>query len=77
MVVVASFSKVCVFSERDPSTRQRYHYNIIVLKSFYFGDRLQNLSFLIVFVWVRGENAKKSLRFERKRYENVFVLKPQ
>ena len=35
MVVVASFSKVCVFSETDPSTRQRYHYDI-VFKSFHF-----------------------------------------
>ena len=26
-------SKVCVFSEYDPSTRQRYHYNNIVFKS--------------------------------------------
>ena len=32
MVVVASFSKVCVFSENDPSTRERYHYDKIVFK---------------------------------------------
>ena len=38
------FSKVCVFSENDPSTRQGYHYNNIVLKSFHFGDRFQKLS---------------------------------
>ena len=25
MVVVASFSKVCVVSENDPSAQQRYH----------------------------------------------------
>ena len=36
MVIVASFSKVCVFSENGPSTRQRYHYNNIVIKSFHF-----------------------------------------
>ena len=32
-----------VFSENDPSTRQRYHYKI-VFKSFHFGDRFQKLS---------------------------------
>ena len=48
VVVVASFSKVCVFSENDPSTRQRqYHYNNIVFKSFHFGDRFQKLSFSV------------------------------
>ena len=48
MVFVASFSKVSVFSEvfrkNDPSTRQLYHYNTTVLKSFHFGDRFQKLS---------------------------------
>ena len=45
MVVVAPFSNVCIFSEKDPSTLQRYHYNSIVLKSFHFGGRFQKLSF--------------------------------
>ena len=31
-VVVTSISKVCAFSENDPSTRQRYHCNNIVFK---------------------------------------------
>ena len=35
---VASFSKVCILSENDPSTRQRYHYNNIVFKSFHIED---------------------------------------
>ena len=47
MVVVASFPKVCVFSENDPSTGQRYHYKNIVFKSFHFGDRFQKLSFSV------------------------------
>ena len=42
MVVVASFSKVFVFSENDLSTQQQYHYTNIVFKSFPFGDRFQN-----------------------------------
>ena len=46
MVVVSSFSKVCVFSENDPSTQQRYHDNNIT-KSFHFGDRFQKLSFSV------------------------------
>ena len=42
-----SFSKVCVFSENDPSTRQRYHYNNIIFESFHFGNSFQKLSFLV------------------------------
>ena len=49
MVVVASFSKVCVFSENDPSARQRYHNNI-VFKSFHSGDRFQKLSYRFQFI---------------------------
>ena len=47
MVVVASFSKVYVFSENDPSTRERCHEYNIVLKSFHFGDRFQKLPFSV------------------------------
>ena len=35
----------------------------IVFKSFHSGDRFQKLLFLIVFVQLQGENAKKSLQF--------------
>ena len=38
---------VCVSNENDPSTRERYDYNIIVLKSFHFGDRFPKLSFSV------------------------------
>ena len=44
MVVVALFSKVCVFSENDRSTGQRYH---CAFKSFHFGDSFQKLSFSV------------------------------
>ena len=44
LVVVASFPKVCVFNENDPSTRQGYH---IVSKSFHFGVPIQKLSFSV------------------------------
>ena len=58
MVVVGSFSKVCVFNENDPSTRRQYHNNI-VSKSFHFGDRFQKLSFwvekIIVFDCFRAD----------------------
>ena len=51
VVVVASFSKVCVFtgvfSENEPSTRQRYHHRNIVFKCFHFGDRFQKSSFSV------------------------------
>ena len=50
-----SLSKVCIFSEFDPSTRPRY---CCVFKSFHSGERFQNLRFhrkrniiSIVFVW--------------------------
>ena len=46
-VVVASFSKVCIFSENDPFTRQRYYYNNIVFKFFHFGDRFHKLLFSV------------------------------
>ena len=36
MAVVVSFSKVGVFIEKDPSTRQQHHYNNVVFKSFHF-----------------------------------------
>ena len=42
-VIVASFSKVCVFSENDPSTPPRYQYSNI----FHFGDRFQKLPFSV------------------------------
>ena len=44
MAVVASFSKVCVFNENDPSTRHRYNDNF-VFKSSHFEERFQKLSF--------------------------------
>ena len=47
MVAVASFSKVLVFSENDPSTRERHHYNNLVFESFHFGDRFKKLSFSV------------------------------
>ena len=66
MAVVASFSKVWVFSGNDPSTRQQYHYNNIVFKSFHFGDHFRQLPFsaktVIVFdrfVQMQNDNAKK------------------
>ena len=51
MVVVASYSKVCVFSENDPSIR-RYYYNNIVFKAFHFGGRFQTV---IVFYRFRAD----------------------
>ena len=71
MVVVASFPKFAFpVKTSDHSTRQRYHYNDIVFKSFHFGDRFQKLSLsvktiivLIVFMQMQVENAKKSLLF--------------
>ena len=47
MAFVSLFSIVRVFSENDPSTQQRYHYNNIVFKSFHFGDHFQKLSFSV------------------------------
>ena len=52
MVVVASFSKVCIFVENNPSIRQRYHYDNIVFKSFHFGDRFKKLSFSVEMIIV-------------------------
>ena len=51
MVVVASFSKVCVFSENDPSAR---HYKNIVFRSFHFGDRFQKFTFSVKTIIVFG-----------------------
>ena len=55
---VASFSKACIFSVNDPSTRQRYHNNI-VFKSFHFEDRFEKLSFSV----------KTSIVFDRFRVD--------
>ena len=38
-----------------------------------FGDSFQKLSFSVVFVWMQGENARKSLQLWWKRYEKVSV----
>ena len=58
MAVVASFSKVCVFSENDPSTpRQQYHW---VFKSFHFGDRFQNRKNYLILIMTPGKHDKTS-----------------
>ena len=43
------FSKICVFNENNPSTRQRYH---CVFKSFHFGDRFQTFAYSVKMVIV-------------------------
>ena len=65
MAVVASFSNVCVFGTNDPSTRQRYHYNNIVFKSFHFGDRFQKLSFSVKTIIV-FDRCRVDARLKRK-----------
>ena len=47
MVVVASFSDVCVFSENDPSRRQRYHFTITFSNLSTLDTVFQKISFLL------------------------------
>ena len=60
-----------VFSENDRSTRQRYHYNNIVFKSFHFRDRLQKLSFSVKTIIVFDRFLVDA---RRKRKEKLAVL---
>ena len=73
MVVVASVSKDCIFSENDSSTRQRYHYNNIVFKSFHFGDRFQKLSFSVKTIRLHGNDIIITISFSNlSTLETVF-----
>ena len=67
----ASFSKVCAFSENDPSTIQQYYYNNIVFKSFHFEYRFQKISFSVkkIIVFYRFP-----VDGRRKRKEKFSVL---
>ena len=68
MIVVASVSKVCVFSENDPSIRQRYH---CVFKFFHFGERFQNLPFSVKTILVFD---RFRVDARRKHKEKIAVL---